>query len=85
MNSSIAAKINSSSAYNNIIQDIEKVLKKKKLKFQSSQSEIVVKNTTKKEIADIISSLIERKDLPMVLEIVETKKSVYIRKRVNTN
>ena len=85
MNSSIATKINSSSVYNSIIKDIEKILKKKKLKFQSSQSEIVVNATTKQEIVDIISSLIEKKDLPMVLEIVETKKSVYIRKRVNTN
>lgn len=85
MSSSIATKINSSSVYNSIIKDIEKLLEKKKINFQASQSEIVAKKTTKKEIVDIISSLIGKEDLPVVLEIVETKKSVYIRKRVNTN
>ena len=83
--SSIAQKITSSTVYNSIIEDIGKALKKKKLDFTSSQSEIVVNNTTKKEVLDIISSLIDKDDLHMVLEVVETKKSVYIRKRVNTN
>ena len=57
---------------------------KKKKKFQSSQSEIVVKDSTKKEIVEIISSLIAKDDLSLVLEVVETKKSVYIRKKVST-
>ena len=84
MSSSIASKINSSSSYPTIIEDIVKLLGKKKKKFQSSQSEIVVKDTTKKEIVDIISSLIAKDGLSLVLEVVETKKSVYIRKKVST-
>lgn len=84
MSSSIASKINSSSSYQSIIADIVKLLEKKKMKFQSSQSEIVVKDTTKKEIVNIISSLIAKDDLSIVLEVVETKKSVYIRKKVST-
>ena len=84
MSSSIASKINSSSSYPTIIEDITKLLGKKKKKLQSSQSEIVVKDTTKKEIVDIISSLIAKDDLSLVLEVVETKKSVYIRKKVST-
>ena len=84
MSSSIASKINSSSSYPTIIEDITKLLGKKKKKFQSSQSEIVVKDSTKKEIVDIISSLIAKVDLSLVLEVVETKKSVYIRKKVST-
>ena len=84
MSSSIASKINSSSSYPTIIEDIVKLLGKKKKKFQSSQSEIVVKDSTKKEIVEIISSLIAKDDLSLVLEVVETKKSVYIRKKVST-
>lgn len=84
MSAIIASKINSSNSYANIIEDIGKLLEKKKKKFQSSQSEIVVKDTTKKEIVEIISSLIAKDDLTLVLEVVETKKSVYIRKKVST-
>ena len=84
MSSSIASKINSSSSYSTIIEDITKLLGKKKKKFQSSQSEIVVKDSTKKEIVEIISSLIAKDDLSLGLEVVETKKSVYIRKKVST-
>lgn len=72
------------SKYETIIKDVCTLLEKKKIKFQSSQSEIMVKDKTKKDMVKLISSLIELNDLPKVLEIVEAKKTVYIRQKVST-
>lgn len=70
-------KISSTTAIN----DICKLFDKKKIKYEASQAEIVVHGKKKKEIKKLISSLkIDKIDV--VLDIVETKKKLYIRQRI---
>lgn len=84
MSISMTAKNNSNVSNDDIIEKIGKALEKKGFKSHASQSEIVVKDTTKKEVLDIINSLIEKDDITRLLEVVETKKTVYVRKKIST-
>ena len=86
MSSKVAEKIKSSDTDKNIMADICAVLEKKKIDFQkSSQSEIMIKDQKKKEILSIIKPLVGEDNFSILLEVVETKKTVYIRKKISTN
>lgn len=63
------------------IKDICALFDKKKISYEASQAEIVVRGKKKKEIKKLISSLKIDK-LDVVLDIVETKKKLYIRQRI---
>ena len=83
MSSSIAKKINSAKANTNIIDSICKALEEKKISYTKSQSEIVIKDHTKKRIMNIIDTLIDKNNISLLLDVVETKKTVYIRKKIS--
>ena len=86
MSSKVAEKIKSSDADKDIMADICAALEKKKIDFQkSSQSEIMIKGQKKKEILSIIKPLVGEDNFSILLEVVETKKTVYIRKKISTN
>lgn len=63
------------------MSDISSLLKKKKITHTHSTNEIIVSSSTKKEITSIIDSLIDNASRDILLDIVEAKKSVYIRKK----
>lgn len=66
-----------------ILDDVAKVLTKNSVKFSASQAEIVIKDRKKKEICGLISSLpIDTCTLKCLLDVVEAKKKLYIRKRI---
>lgn len=66
-----------------ILDDVAKVLTKNSVKFSASQAEIVIKDRKKKEICGLISSLpIDDCTLKCLLDVVEAKKKLYIRKRI---
>ena len=66
-----------------ILDDVAKVLTKNSVKFSASQAEIVIKDRKKKEICGLISSLpIDACTLKCLLDVVEAKKKLYIRKRI---
>lgn len=67
--------------YPNIMADIGTALDKKKIQYKKSQSEIVVKNSTKKAINTVISSLIPEDDKKLLLDIIGVNDKVYIRKK----
>lgn len=69
-----------------ILDDIAGVLKKNSVKFNASQAEIVIENRTKKEICGLISSLpIDACTLKCLVDVVEAKKKLYIRKRIKND
>ena len=73
-----------SGMYSNLMEDIKSLLTSKGMTFSASQSEIVVQNQTKKKVSKLIGSLpVPASTLKLLVEVVETNKSVYIRKRVN--
>ena len=73
-----------SGEYSNLMEDIKSLLTSKGMTFSASQSEIVVQKQTKKKVCKLIESLpVPASTLKLLVEVVETNKCVYIRKRVN--
>ena len=73
-----------SGEYSNLMEDIKSLLTSKGMTFSASQSEIVVQKQTKKKVCKLIGSLpVPASTLKLLVEVVETNKCVYIRKRVN--
>ena len=73
-----------SADYSNLMEDIKALLTSKKMTFTASHSEIVVEKQTKKKVCKLIGSLpVPASTLKLLVEVVETNKNVYIRKRVN--
>ena len=73
-----------SGEYSNLMEDIKSLLTSKGMAFSASQSEIVVQKQTKKKVCKLIGSLpVPASTLKLLVEVVETNKCVYIRKRVN--
>ena len=73
-----------SGMYSNLMEDIKSLLTSKGMTFSASQSEIVVQKQTKKKVCKLIESLpVPASTLKLLLEVVETNKNVYVRKRVN--
>lgn len=69
--------------HKDIIQDIKKLLSNKNINFSASQSEIIIEGKTKKEVCALIDSLpIPKQQLPLLLDVVEAKKKVFIRTRI---
>lgn len=72
----------SSTAGSNIIKEISAILKEKKVDYSETHSQIIVKNLTKKKVIGYLKSIAKENDLALLVDIVETKKKVYIRKRI---
>ena len=72
----------SDGTYKNIMNDIKQIFLKKKINFTASQSEIVIEGSNKKKVCALIGSLpIPKQQLPLLLDVVEVKNKVFIRRR----
>jgi hypothetical protein len=68
--------------YPNIMADIEEVLDSNDIQCKKSRSEIVAIGAKKKSVKNLISSLISKEtDYKLLLDVVEAKGNVYIRKK----
>ena len=73
-----------SGEYSSLMEDIKSLLTSKKMTFTSSHSEIFVEKQTKKKVCNLMESLpVPASTLKLLLDVVETNKNVYVRKRVN--
>ena len=74
-----------SGEYSSLMEDIKSLLTSKGMTFSASQSEIVIqKQTKKKELRGNLKLLpVPTSTLKLLLDVVETNKNVYVRKRVN--
>jgi hypothetical protein len=78
--SSVLKVVNQS--YPNIMADIEEVLSSNDIQCKKSRSEIVAIDSKKKRVKNLISSLISKEtDYKLLLDVVEAKGNVYIRKK----
>ena len=70
--------------YSSLMEDIKSLLTSKGMTFSASQSEIVIQKQTKKKVCKLMESLpVPASTLKLLLDVVETNKNVYVRKRVN--
>ena len=73
-----------SGAFSSLMEDIKSLLTSKGMTFSASQSEIVIQKQTKKKVCKLMESLpVPTSTLKLLLDVVETNKNVYVRKRVN--
>ena len=73
-----------SGAFSSLMEDIKSLLTSKGMTFSASQSEIVIQKQTKKKVCKLMESLpVPASTLKLLLDVVETNKNVYVRKRVN--
>ena len=76
--------MNTCKEYSGIIDSIEEVLSNNDIEYEKiSNNEIMVPNKTKKEVSKLIHSLtIPSVVIYLMINIVELKKNVYIRKKI---
>ena len=76
--------MNTCKEYSDIMNSIEDVLGSNEIEYeQISNNEIMVPNKTKKEVSELIHSLtIPSVVIYLMINIVELKKNVYIRKKI---
>lgn len=76
--------MNTCKEYSDIMNNIEKVLNDNDIEYEKiSNNEIMVLNKTKKEVSELIHSLtIPSVIIYLMINIVELKKKIYIRKKI---
>lgn len=76
--------MNTCKNYSDIMETIEESLEENNIEYEKiSNNEIMVPNKTKKEVSELIHSLtIPSVVIYLMINIVELKKKIYIRKKI---